>query len=130
MYFKKQLYFIIFIIVLLLLLVFKQTEFKNIKQDLELVNVKVVEVSCSSKLKSKDYSYFMFNYFGNVFKQQVSSEYCSTINVNDTMELYHKSETNDFYLPEILTKGYYQAIIIGLACILIISLIPFKIFLK
>jgi len=129
MYSKKQIYFTIFIAIILLLTFYKQRTINRLKQNVTEVSVKIKEVDCRS-LGRKNYSSFMFEFKGKSFKQGISKSKCLNISKGERFLLYYSPENNKFFLPVIMSTGYFENIIYFLIGILIIGLIPYKLLIK
>tara|TARA_B110000967_G_C18395007_1_gene321751 strand:- start:113 stop:478 length:366 start_codon:yes stop_codon:yes gene_type:complete len=119
--------------IILLIGLYKQNKMKSIIDVVELVNVKVIDTYCTpigNSSSKKDHSYFEFKFNDKKIRKKINSSKCHDLSINMDVSLYYYSQDNKFFLPESMKEGYYKTSIYFLGAILLIALIPYKLFFK
>jgi len=120
----------LFILLILLFILYKQYTVKNLVGNSILTKVSIVNTYCTERLTKNNYSYFEFEYKNKLYKQSVNKKRCPIISSKKEIELYYYLKQDKFYMPEIVNSDYYKKYIIVVTIILILGLIPYKLFLK
>ena len=130
MYFKKQLYFALFMAIILVSLYVKSQSNQRIFSNTDLVTVVVTDIYCDRGSRLPDRSRLNFDYQGETHRLDLSKKRCLNLAIGHSMTLKYNKQTNTFLTPELLEAGYYSNIFIFLWVLLLLGLVPYKLFLK
>lgn len=103
---------------------------KNRIKSSHLTNVEIISSHCSNQLSKNNYGYFEFKHQDKLYQQRVGKSKCKEISAKQSLSLYYYPDKDEFYFPEITDENYHWKFIIPLTIILVLGLIPYKLFLK
>ena len=130
-YVKQQFFLLLFFLGILFLLLYKQQVQKKVFKTENLVEVIILEKNCNYKLGRKtsknNMSYIKVKYSDSIQKISLEYNFCDSLKTSQKIKLFRDKENEKLYLKH---NTNYNSLIYFLIVLIVLTLIPYKLFKK
>jgi hypothetical protein len=130
MYFKNQLLFAMVFTLFCTYLLYKFFDNKEQADNSILVHVEIVQLFCSRSIQKGSSSTFKFKYQEKIFSRSLSNSHCANLSGVKTVDMYYSSSKDEFLFPSVVGFENYKASLYFFGAIILLCLIPYKLFFK